>query len=140
MAEEGRVWQRCDCWWDGRSDGYAFEIPWGCIMLDDLIERFVAAYQLARDCWKIVCASLLLLLLPLFSGVACVLLMHSFIAPSSLDQAVSAVAGPTRKSESSRYRNAVKQRAIFNIPILSCLEIPARTVSEGFFTTNSIPH
>jgi hypothetical protein len=55
-------------------------------MLDDLIERFVNAFHLARDCWKILCADLSLLLLPLFSGVACILVMLSFIAPQSLDQ------------------------------------------------------
>ena len=55
-------------------------------MLDDLIERFVAGFRLARDCWKILCADLSLLLLPFFSGIACILVMLSFIAPSSLDQ------------------------------------------------------
>ena len=55
-------------------------------MLDDFFERFVAGFRLARDCWKILCADLSLLLLPLFSGIACILVMLSFIAPSSLDQ------------------------------------------------------
>ena len=55
-------------------------------MLDDLIDQFVAGLRLARDCWKFLRADLSLLLLPVFSGVACVLVMLSFIAPSSLDQ------------------------------------------------------
>ncbi len=55
-------------------------------MLDDLIDHFAAGFRLARDCWRILRADLSLLLLPVFSGVACILVMLSFIAPSSLDQ------------------------------------------------------
>lgn len=55
-------------------------------MFEDLIDRFVAGFQLARDCWKILRDDLSLLILPMVSGIACILLMLSFIAPASFDQ------------------------------------------------------
>ena len=64
-------------------------------MLDDLIDRFVAGFHLARDCWKILRADLSLLILPVLSGVACVVVMLSFIAPATFDQQ-GILAGITR--------------------------------------------
>jgi len=54
-------------------------------MLDDIIDRFTSGFQMARDCWKILRDDKTLLLLPFFSGVACVAVVLSFIAPESLD-------------------------------------------------------
>ena len=67
-------------------------------MLDDVIDQFVAGFHLARDCWRLLRDDLSLLLLPLFSGVACVLVILSFIAPSSLDQE-GVVAGIVRLAQ-----------------------------------------
>jgi len=68
------------------------------LLIDDLIAQFVAGFRMARDCWKILRADWSLLLLPFLSGVACVLVMLSFIAPASLDQQ-SVLAGIVRLAQ-----------------------------------------
>lgn len=55
-------------------------------MLDDFVDRFVAGFRLARDCWRILRDAPSLLLLPLLSGFSCLLVILSFINPDRFDR------------------------------------------------------